>query len=73
MSGPVGRSGAAPQRRRVSGHVFSVLVLGFLALSILGAGPAMARSYPNIFGSKEIASQNWGVHTSAVINWMSML
>jgi len=34
---------------------------------------AYARSYPNIFGSKEIASQNWKVKTSAIINWNAML
>jgi predicted transglutaminase-like cysteine proteinase len=48
-------------------------MLGFLALLLLGAGPALARSYPNIFGSKEISSTNWGVKTSTVANWMSML
>jgi len=47
--------------------------LGFLALLALSDRPAMARSYPNIFGSKEISSTNWGVHTTAVINWMGML
>ena len=43
------------------------------ALAMLLAWPAEARSYPNIFGSKEIASQNWGVKTSAIANWRAML
>ena len=73
MSGPVGRSGTAPERRRLSGHAISAGVLGFLALLALGDRPAAARSYPAIFGSKEMSSTNWGVHTSAVVNWMSML
>jgi len=73
MSGPVGRTEPAPQRRRFSGHALSVVALGFLALLALGDRPAMARTYPSIFGSKEISSTNWGVHTSAVVNWMSML
>jgi predicted transglutaminase-like cysteine proteinase len=73
MSGPVGRSGTAPQRRRVSGHAIVLGALGFLALLLLGDRPALARSYPNIFGSKEISSTNWAVHTSAIVNWMSML
>ena len=73
MSGPVGRAGTAPQRRRVSGH--GLLAHGLLALAfvLLHGPPAMARSYPNIFGTKEISSSNWGVHTTAVINWQSML
>jgi len=78
MSGPAGshgggRSGTVPRRRRFPGHAIWVGVLGFLALLVLGDSPATARSYPNIFGSKEISSTNWGVHTTAVINWMSML
>jgi predicted transglutaminase-like cysteine proteinase len=49
------------------------------ALALLAAGmllraaPAEARSYPNIFGSKEIASKNWAVNTSAIVNWNAML
>jgi predicted transglutaminase-like cysteine proteinase len=43
------------------------------ALALLHAPGAQARSYPNIFGSKEIASQNWGVKTSAIANWVAML
>ena len=45
----------------------------FAALALLHALPAEARSYPNIFGSKEIASQNWSVKTSAIANWVAML
>ena len=45
----------------------------FGALAALLAQTAEARSYPNIFGSKEIASQNWGVKTSAIVNWKAML
>ena len=43
------------------------------AFGLALAWPAEARSYPNIFGSKEIASQNWGVKTSAIVNWRAML
>jgi predicted transglutaminase-like cysteine proteinase len=43
------------------------------ALALLLASQAQARSYPNIFGSKEIASQNWGVKSSAIANWQAML
>jgi predicted transglutaminase-like cysteine proteinase len=43
-----------------------------LAVSLL-ATAAEARSYPNIFGSKEIASKNWSVKTSAIANWRAML
>jgi predicted transglutaminase-like cysteine proteinase len=43
------------------------------ALAMLAAWPAEARSYPNIFGSKEIASKNWAVKTSAIANWRAML
>jgi predicted transglutaminase-like cysteine proteinase len=43
------------------------------ALGLLLAWPAQARSYPNIFGSKEIASTNWSVKTSAIANWRAML
>jgi predicted transglutaminase-like cysteine proteinase len=49
------------------------LLVGVLALVALDSGTAMARSYPNIFGSKEISSSNWGVKTAAVKNWLSML
>jgi predicted transglutaminase-like cysteine proteinase len=43
------------------------------ALALLLALPAEARTYPNIFGSKEIASKNWGVKTSAIAQWRAML
>ncbi|HVO01949.1 MAG TPA: transglutaminase-like cysteine peptidase [Candidatus Cybelea sp.] len=43
------------------------------ALAVAGAAPAEARSYPNIFGSKEISSSNWGVHNNVVMNWETML
>ena len=43
------------------------------ALALLCAPGAQARSYPNIFGSKEIASQNWSVKNSAIVNWRAML
>ena len=42
-------------------------------LALLSAPRAEARSYPNIFGSKEIASQNWSVKNSAILNWRAML
>ena len=45
----------------------------FGALALLLALPAEARSYPNIFGSKEISSQNWAVKTSAIQQWVAML
>ncbi|MES1150729.1 MAG: transglutaminase-like cysteine peptidase, partial [Dongia sp.] len=45
----------------------------WFALALLSAVPAEARSYPNIFGSKEIASKNWAVKTSAIANWRAML
>src|SRR4051812_563491 len=69
MSGAAGRCrGSVPR-----------LLVGSLigALALLLAPPLMpvaqARTYPNIFGSKEIASQNWGVKTSAIANWQAML
>jgi predicted transglutaminase-like cysteine proteinase len=68
MSGPVGPTAPAA-KRRVSRRALLVGILVLLALD----SPAVARSYPNIFGSKEIASQNWGVNTSAVKNWQGML
>jgi len=34
---------------------------------------AQARNYPNIFGSKEIASKNWQVKTGSIVNWNTML
>jgi len=43
------------------------------ALGLLLASQAQARSYPNIFGSKEIASQNWVVKSSAIASWVAML
>ena len=65
MSGPAGCCrGNLP--RLLAGALFGVL----LAMHVL---PAEARSYPNIFGSKEIASQNWSVKTSAIANWVAML
>ncbi len=78
MSGPigrlvVGRTAAAPARRRVPWHVLAIGALGFVALLALGDDHAQARTYPNIFGSKEISSSNWGVKTAAVKNWMAML
>ena len=51
-----------------AGH--AMLLIGTI---VLLAPTAHARSYPNIFGSKEIASQNWKVKTSAIVNWNAML
>jgi predicted transglutaminase-like cysteine proteinase len=50
-------------------------VAGALLLFLLTARsePAQARSYPNIFGSKEIASVNWSVKVGSVIQWNAML
>jgi predicted transglutaminase-like cysteine proteinase len=49
-------------------------LLGMLALLMLLPAPvAEARTYPSIFGSKEIASSNFSVHATPVINWQSML
>ena len=78
MPGPLGanqgcRREPARPWRCFSRQAMVLGALGFLALLALGDRPAMARSYPAIFGSKEISSQNWAVHTSAVVNWMSML
>jgi len=42
-------------------------------LALVSARCAEARSYPNIFGSKEIASRNWSVKNSAILNWRAML
>lgn len=42
-------------------------------VTTLAAGPVSARTYPSIFGSKEIASKNWTVKTSAIANWVAML
>jgi predicted transglutaminase-like cysteine proteinase len=65
MSGPAGCCRASLPR---------LLAAAFIGtLTLLPAGAAEARSYPNIFGSKEIASQNWGVKTSAIANWVAML
>ena len=44
-----------------------------VTLVLAGAVPAEARSYPNIFGSKEIASKNWSVKSSPIVNWQAML
>jgi predicted transglutaminase-like cysteine proteinase len=57
----------------MSRYALAIAVLAILAPLVLHGGTAEARTYPSIFGSKEISSSNWGVHTSAVINWMSML
>jgi predicted transglutaminase-like cysteine proteinase len=65
MAGPAGGCrGSLP--RLLAGAFFA-------ALALLHVLPAQARSYPNIFGSKEIASQNWGVKSSAIGNWVAML
>jgi predicted transglutaminase-like cysteine proteinase len=64
-------SGAAGRGRRNWLQLLAAAPLGVLVG--LQVQPAEARSYPNIFGSKEIASQNWGVKTSAIANWRAML
>jgi predicted transglutaminase-like cysteine proteinase len=56
--------------RLLAGVLFGALVALLAPPSVPAA---QARSYPNIFGSKEIASQNWGVKTSAIVNRMAML
>jgi predicted transglutaminase-like cysteine proteinase len=68
-------SGAAGSCRGSLPRLLTGALLGALALLLaqLFAGAAEARSYPNIFGSKEIASKNWGVKTSAIANWRAML
>jgi len=70
MSGPVFRS---PPARR-AGRWRRSLWLALAAAFALGhVSTAEARSYPAIFGSKEIPSGNWGVNNSVVMNWESML
>jgi predicted transglutaminase-like cysteine proteinase len=64
MSGPAGCCRGSWPR---------LLAAVLFGAAILLPGAAEARSYPNIFGSKEIASQNWGVKTSAIANWVAML
>jgi predicted transglutaminase-like cysteine proteinase len=66
MSGPAGCC-------RGSWPRLLTAALFFWALALLSAPEAQARSYPSIFGSKEIASQNWSVKTSAIANWVAML
>ena len=64
MSGPAGCCrGKLP---RLLGALIAALI-------VLHVSRAEARSYPNIFGSKEIASQNWKVKSSAIVNWQAML
>jgi predicted transglutaminase-like cysteine proteinase len=65
MSGGTGGCRGSPPR------LLTAALLG--ALALLLALPAEARTYPNIFGSKEIASKNWGVKTSAIAQWRAML
>ncbi len=64
-------SGAAGCCRGILPRLLAGALIG--ALVLLLAPQAQARTYPNIFGSKEIASQNWGVKTSAIANWRAML
>jgi predicted transglutaminase-like cysteine proteinase len=64
-------SGAAGRGRRNRLHLLAAAML--CGLAVLHPWAAEARSYPNLFGSKEIASQNWGVKTSAIANWRAML
>jgi predicted transglutaminase-like cysteine proteinase len=46
----------------------------FLPWVVVAHSPgAQARNYPNIFGSKEIASKNWQVKTGSIVNWNLML
>jgi predicted transglutaminase-like cysteine proteinase len=68
-------SGAAGCCRGSWPRLLAGALIGALALLLAPpfAPRAEARSYPNIFGSKEIASQNWGVKTSAIANWVAML
>jgi len=50
------------------------LVTAFaLSLSALGGGSATARSYPQLFGAKEIGSANWSFNKGIVIDWKAML
>ena len=63
MSGTTGGCrGKLP--RLLTGALLAGAVWG--ALALLLAMPAEARSYPNIFGSKEIASKNWAVFQNPV-------
>jgi predicted transglutaminase-like cysteine proteinase len=51
-----------------------VAVLALAVTSTLvGVTRAEARSYPNIFGSREISSSNWSVNSTVVKNWRTML
>ena len=73
MSGPSGGGGKLPDRRRSSFHSPIVRVLAAALVALATGHPAMARTYPNILGTKEISSTNWAVKNSAVVNWMTML
>jgi predicted transglutaminase-like cysteine proteinase len=77
MSGPVGRRGTAPRRRRCSRHVLASAIPAFAAFILLslllGIGPAAARSYPPLFHTAEIASTNFGLQKGPVLNWTAML
>jgi predicted transglutaminase-like cysteine proteinase len=48
-------------------------LFGLLAGLCFAACNAEARTYPKIFGSRELPSKNWGVNNTVVKNWESML
>jgi predicted transglutaminase-like cysteine proteinase len=74
MSGTDGRTEPAPDRHRLPRHLLrKAAPLLAAALLLLDGGPALARSYPNIFGSKEISSSNWSIHTGPIVQWNGML
>jgi len=58
---------------KVSRAVRSLGVMSLVGAAVLHAATAEARNYPNIFGSKEIASKNWKVKNGSIVNWNAML
>jgi len=73
MFAPASRTQPATTGRLRSAKLLASSILAFAVVAMSAGTPAEARSYPNIFGSKEIASKNWNVPTSAIANWNAML
>lgn len=52
-------------------HLWAVLLIAVAALVL--TGPAEARSYPPLFGTKEIGSANWNFNKGVVPEWKGMI